>query len=102
MNDTQHEMKIYWHVNGQKCYEGMRRDGEKHGVDTIWDERGQKEYEVYYVHGEEYAKIIRNREGAVTSVKSPPRKQPTNQTEKKKEKRKKKKSYQGINKLIYA
>ncbi len=88
MNDTQHEMKIYWYVNGQKCYEGMRRDGAKHGVDTIWDERGQKEYEVYYVHGKEYAKIIRNREGAVTSVKS--RLANNQQTEPKRKKKKEK------------
>ncbi len=49
----------------------MWRDGEWHGVETLWYANGKKEYEIYYLASKAYARIEWDEEGKVRIVEFP-------------------------------
>ena len=52
-NGTKHGPWATWHPNGNKCQEGMYRDGEQEGMRIWWDDNEKKRKEGKYRYGKE-------------------------------------------------
>ncbi len=76
-HDKQHGLEREWYKSGMKMWEEIWNEEKQHGVDSWWWESGGKKQEIYYFCGEGYASIKWNEKGRVSSVKFPPRSQPT-------------------------
>ncbi len=68
MDGELHGMTSWWYESGPKKRQSMFRRGKKHGVQTGWYESGKIEWEVFYVHYEECARIEWSKEGDLTKV----------------------------------